>query len=268
MLTVLLAAAAAVALGLLLTLFFVFAPGPRRGRAFRAAQKQLDAGEWESALAAVEALGPGRLPESWRKRLDDLAGEAHQLGRDDAIKARRFDDALRHALEASELLDLDAADERGRVVEAALAEVRRLYAAGPPEREALASMIAQTAKVAGDNPPEARFWAALDDIRAGDLDAALAALNALNEDAGKQVIDIPFYLGLLLYQLGRPQEALRAFGEANRLDANCPFVTLHMGKSIMAVGGDAGIAMRALQRAVGPRGLLAWANQPDRKSVV
>ena len=227
MLTVILAAVAVVALGLFAALFFAFAPGPRRGRAFRVAQKQLDDGDWESALGSVEAMRPGRLPESWRKRLDDLAGEAHQRGLDDAIKGRRFDAALGHAVEAAALLDLDEAEQRGRVVEAALAEVRRLYAAGPDEREALADTIRQAGQLAGGLPPEARFWAALDDIRAGDLDEALASLTALNDEAGKQVIDIPFYLGLVLYQLGRPQEALRAFGEANRLDPNCPFANFN-----------------------------------------
>ena len=264
MMTVILAAVSAVALGVLVGLFFVFAPGPKRARAFRAAQKQLDEGDWESALASVEAIRPDRQPSVWRKRLDNLAGEAHQLALDEAIKARRFDDALGHAVEAAERLGLDEEEYRGRVTEAVLAEIRRLYAAGSDGSDELSAMIRQAGKLAGGLPPEAKFWGALDDIRAGHLDEALTALSALNEEAGKQVLDIPFYLGLVLYQLGRPQEALRVFGEANRLDPNCAFVTLYMGKSIMATGGDSGIAMRAIQKAVGPRGLLTWQSQPDR----
>ena len=264
MIFVTLAAVSVVALGLLVVLFFVLAPGPKRARAFRAAQKQLDDGDWETALASVEAIQPERQSPAWRKRLDNLAGEGHQLGLDEAIKERRFDAALAHAVAASERLGLDEEEYRGRVTESMLAEIRRLYAAGPEGRDALTAMIGQAGKLAGGIPPEAKFWSALDDIRAGHLDEALAALSALHEEAGKQVIDIPFYLGLVLYQLGRPQEALRVFGEANRLDPNCPFVTLYMGKSIMATGGDSGIAMRAILKAVGPRGLLTWQGQPDR----
>ena len=72
------------------------------------------------------------------------------------------------------------------------------------------------------------------------------------EQAGKQAIDPAFYLGAVLHRVGRPQEALRYLGEANRIDAGCPFVTWQMGVSLVASNGDAGMAVRALQRALGP----------------
>src|SRR6202030_937679 len=60
------------------------------------------------------------------------------------------------------------------------------------------------------------------------------------------------------------QEALRYLAEANRVDGTCPFVTLQMGISIVSAGGDAGLASRALRRALGPRGLAMWLNAPER----
>jgi tetratricopeptide (TPR) repeat protein len=68
----------------------------------------------------------------------------------------------------------------------------------------------------------------------------------------------------VLHRLGRPQEALRYLAEANRIDANCPFITLQMGVSIIAAGGDSGLALRALQRALGNRGLGIWQDRPER----
>ena len=56
----------------------------------------------------------------------------------------------------------------------------------------------------------------------------------------------------MLHRAGRPQEALRYLAEANRIDAGCPFVTWQMGVSLVAAGGDSRLAVRALQRALGP----------------
>src|SRR5262249_37777839 len=72
------------------------------------------------------------------------------------------------------------------------------------------------------------------------------------------------YLGMILLRQGKPQEALRALAEANRIDPNCAFVPLHMGMSLVAAGGDAGLAVRALQRALGQRGLLQWVKTPEK----
>ena len=52
--------------------------------------------------------------------------------------------------------------------------------------------------------------------------------------------------------------------EANRVDASCPFITWQMGLSMVAAGNDPGLAVRALQRAVGPRGLGMWKDNPAR----
>ncbi|MFO0878318.1 MAG: tetratricopeptide repeat protein [Gemmataceae bacterium] len=244
--------------------YLVLAPGPRRARAHRRARRLLQAGDWSGALQLIESLQPERQSSAWRARLEAVAGEAHQLGVAQLLKERRFDEALDHARSAAGLLDQEVCEEEARVVEAALVEVRRLFAAGPGESEALHAAIAQSRKLTTTAPPEAEFWTWLDQLRQGHLEVALDPLLALHERVGKQILDVPLYLGLLLHRLGRPQEALRYLADANRVDGSCPFVTFQMGVSLVAAGGDSGLAMRALQRAVGPRGLAQWEKSPDR----
>ncbi|MFO0845449.1 MAG: hypothetical protein U0797_24205 [Gemmataceae bacterium] len=255
---------AAVALGLVTVAYLLLAPGPRRSRSYGRARRLVRDGNWTDALQAVTSLRPERQPSAWQARLNHVAGEAHQLAIDATLKEKAFEDALGHARRAAELLDLDVKEQEGQVVEAALAEIRRLYAAGPSETPALQAMLDRVAKLAGAEPPEATFWEALSLIRQGQLEHGLDVLAGLHQGGGKNVLDVPLYLGMLQHRLGRPQEALRALADANRIDPNCPFVPWQMGVSIMASNGDSGLALRALQRALGPRGLPQWQSQPDR----
>ena len=55
---------AVAAVGALVALYFAFAPGPRRWRAFHRARKQLEAGNWAEALKLAQARGPSRLPSA------------------------------------------------------------------------------------------------------------------------------------------------------------------------------------------------------------
>jgi tetratricopeptide (TPR) repeat protein len=258
--------AAIVLIGLGIALYFLLAPGPKRWRTFYRAQKLLDAGSWEEALAVAESLRDKGLPGVWGVRQRNLAGECHQRAVDQSLKARDFEGALRHANEAAQLLNLDENDQRGRVVEAMLAEVRRLFAegAGDDNTRSVLAMIERIAHLLGAKPPEATFWQALCEIRQGHYEQAVGTLTAAFDLVGKQVLDPALYLGILLHRLGRPQDALRYLSEANRLDGACPFITLQMGVSLIASGGDSGLALRALQRALGNRGLGMWQNQPDR----
>jgi tetratricopeptide (TPR) repeat protein len=252
---------AAVAVGLvLLACYFAFAPGPRRWRAFRRAQRQLEAGSWAEALATVNALRPDRLSGVWQARLRNLAGECHQRAVDRALKERHFEDALAHAEQATALLGMEEGEQRTRVVEAMLAHVRELFAEGTSAdaTQAVQAMVARTVKAAGTTPPEAAFWLALCQVRQGSFEQAVVTLSLVHEQVGKQFLDPALYLGMLQHRLGRPQEALRFLADANRVDGNCPFVTLQMGVSLVASGGDSGLALRALQRALGPRGLAMW----------
>jgi tetratricopeptide (TPR) repeat protein len=265
------AAVATVLLGLVLVLFWqAFGYGPRRGRAYRRAQNLLEEGKWQPALELTTLFLPRAGSEAWRKRLRQLAGECHQQGLDSALKARDFDEALAHAREVVELTRTTDNEPYLRLIEAALANVRSAFsgasdAASTPSVESAITRTRELAATTGVAvPAEVDFWSALCVIRRGDLEGALPLLEALNNRIGKSIIDLPLYLGLLLHRLGRPQEALRHLAEANRIDAACPFVTWQMGVSIVAVNGDSGLALRALQRALSPRGFPLWLSHPER----
>jgi tetratricopeptide (TPR) repeat protein len=251
---------------LALCLWLILGPGPRRHRAFRQAQRLLDESNWKDALEILTAIGEeSGLSPAWLDRIRELAGECHQLAADQLLKEKQFEEALSHALEAGARLGLDLAEQRGRVVEAMLAEARRLFARDTEAKETQAALDL-LARVSAVQTPcaEASFWQGLCRIRRGQIEEAMAALTAAHEQIGKQYLDPAFYLGLLLYRQGKPQESLRYLAEANRVDSSCPFVTCQMGISLVAAGGDSGLALRALQRSLGPRGLGLWTERPDR----
>jgi tetratricopeptide (TPR) repeat protein len=253
-------------LGLALCLWLLLGRRPRRQRAFRRAQSLLEEGGWGEALTIVTAIqAEPRLSPVWKERLGNLAGESHQQAADHLLKEKRFEDALQHSLDASARLGLDAKEQRTRIVEAMLAEARRLFAAGTEEKDTAAVLQLLDRIFAIQSPcPEAAFWNGLCLVRRQEIDSALVALTAAHEQAGKQYLDPAFYLGALLYRQGKAQESLRYLAEANRVDAGCPFVTCQMGISLVAAGGDSGLALRALQRALGPRGFGLWTGRPDR----
>jgi tetratricopeptide (TPR) repeat protein len=245
-------------------LWQLLGPGPRRRRAYGLAQTLLEAGKWREASQLVEPLrtAPGQTPE-WQQRWQKAAGEGQQIATDQAIKDKRYEEALRHALTAGSLLHLPETDQRTRVVEAMLAEARRLFATDPTEVEGVQQLLTRVFAIQ-PTCPEATFWHGLCLIRQGQLEPAQSALMTAFEQSGKQFLDPALYLGALLHQMGKPQEGIRFLAEANRVDATCPFITWQMGLSMVAAGNDPGLAVRALQRAVGPRGLGMWKDNPSR----
>src|SRR5262249_37215227 len=127
------------------------------------------------------------------------------------------------------------------------------------------------------------FWQALCDLRSNHVESALANLQVARtgqyrslQDEGvaeaaqanapppSPFIDPALYLGAILLRQGQAKESLRYLTEANRMDAGCPVVTLQLGAAMVAAGGDTQFAVRALQRALGPRGLGQWAASPER----
>ncbi len=253
-------------LSLGLGLWLLLGRGPRRQRAFRRAHQSLERGDWRGALDVFSTLtAQGKLSAAWQERLRTASGEAHQLGADQLLKENQFEEALRHALDAGDSLGLDRGEQRNRTIEAMLAEARRLFAAGDESKETLAVLnlldrifAVQTACA------EASFWRGLCLLRQQQIEPALVALTDAYEQAGKQYLDPAFYLGLLLHRQGKAQESLRYLAEANRVDSSCAFVTCQMGISLVAAGGDSGSALRALQRALGPRGFGLWTDRPER----
>lgn len=254
--------AVALGIGLLVCLWLIFGRGPRRARAHARARRLLAQDQWPAALELAQALqAESGLAPAWHDRARILAGDCHQRAADQALKEQRFEEGLQHGLQAAQLLRTDASEAHGRVVERMLAESRRLFARA--ETDAVIQLLQRTFAVQAPCP-EGSFWLGLCQLRKGDRDAAVALLTAAHEQSGKQYLDAAFYLGLLLHRRGRPQEALRYLSDANRVDGSCPFVTWQMGISLVAAGGDAGLASRALQRALGPRGLGLWVDAPQR----
>lgn len=253
-------------LSLALCLWLLLGQGPRRHRAFRYARFLLDRGEWKMAsdqLAAIQE--ESGLPAVWQDRVRAAVGECHQQAAEQLLKEKKFEESLRHSLEAATRLGQNADEQRTRVVEVMLAETRRLFAAGTgvKETQAVLQLVERTFAMQ-TLCPEASFWQGLCLMREQRIEEAITALTAAHEQAGKQFLDPAFYLGLLLSRKGQVQESVRYLSEANRVDGGCPFVTCQMGISLIAAGGDTGLALRALQRALGPKGFGKWSNRPDR----
>ncbi|HEY7327315.1 MAG TPA: tetratricopeptide repeat protein [Gemmataceae bacterium] len=251
---------------LLLLLWLLLGRGPRRRRAFRLAQRLLDHGKWKEALDILTFLNAEvGLSPTWQDRLRIATGTCHQLAANQLLQEKQFEDALKHTLEAGARLGLDLAEQRSHIVETMLAEARRLFALGTEEKDTQEVLHLLDRIFAVQTPcAAASFWQGLCRIRQQKIEEAMGALTAAHEQAGKQYLDTGFYLGLLLYRQGKAQESLRYLAEANRIDAGCPFVTCQMGISLVAAGGDSGLALRALQRAMGPRGFGLWTTRPDR----
>jgi tetratricopeptide (TPR) repeat protein len=250
--------------GLSAGLWLAFGPGPRRARAYRRARRLLGRGAAAEALAVADGARAGALRPTWQREFRALAGDCHQTLADAALKDQRYEEGLEHGRQAAALLGLDEAEQCNRVVERMLAEARRLFSRG--ETDAVIRLVQRTFGVRSPCD-EGSFWLGLCQVRMGDVDAAIALLTAARDQAGKQFLDPAYYLGLLFHRVGQPQEALRYLSEANRVDGSCPFVTLQMGISLVAAGGDPALAARALRRAVGPRGLAMWLDSPERARV-
>jgi tetratricopeptide (TPR) repeat protein len=230
-------------------LWLLFGRGPRRQRAYTRAHRLLKEGAWQQALAAVESWkGKSRKP-LWQGRWRNLEGECHHAASAAARADKRFEDALQHTLTALQLLPLNPAEERQRVIESGLAEVRRLFVAGKDGTEATQQLIGRLLRI--QSPcAEASFWQALCHVRERRPDLAVAALRTAHEAGGRAFLDPPLYLGALLLREGQAPEAVRLLSEANRIGSSSPFVTWQLGMGMVATGGDAGIATRALQRAI------------------
>jgi tetratricopeptide (TPR) repeat protein len=262
-----------VLLGFLLGLWVLCGGGPRRRRALGRARKLLEEGAWEPALGILKELRRRRHPPRWHDQLRRAEGECYRAAAEEALRDKHYEAALEHSLKAAEHLNRNPdraaalAKVRADVVEAMLAEVRRLLGGqSPANPDTVQKLIARSLLV---RPvAEAYFWQAIAHLRDGKGELAIASL--LKARGGEDLtpltpfVDPALYLGAVLLREGRAEEALRYLAEANRLDAGCPFVTWQLGAAMIAAGGDTAIAVRALQRAVGPRGLLQWVKTPQR----
>jgi tetratricopeptide (TPR) repeat protein len=226
-------------------------------------------GHWSQALdLAGDLLSPRRNSPRWRRLLQRFEGECHHAAGEELLGEKQYEASLERFLKAAHILELDESELREQVIAAMLAEVRRLFAAaGEGEVGATHQLIARVLLLMSPCP-EAFFWQGLCYIREGRTDLAESALlqarGAADGRGTGGFIDPALYLGALLLREGRPDESLRYLSEANRIDGNCPFVTWQLGTAMFVAGGDISIATRALQRALGVRGLQQWVHSPER----
>jgi tetratricopeptide (TPR) repeat protein len=236
--------------------------GPER--TLRAARRALERGDQATALALLGRIRPaaGAATKSWHAEQRLLEAEALYAAAETALEGRRFEEALENYRSVSRLVGLDEADASRRVVAAMLAEVRRLSAAAPdgPALSVLLSLILEREP----DCAEASFWLGLFHLRHKDTAASIAALSAAHAATEGKQIDPAVYLGAIWLREGKPRDALRVLAEANRIAPNCPLVSWQLGEALSASGGDAVLALRALQKATGPEGLPKYAHAPQR----
>jgi tetratricopeptide (TPR) repeat protein len=270
---------------MLVAAWLIWGRGPRRRRGLRAARKQLKAGSWQDALDQLKRLrAVGSPSASWLKTFDAFEAECLQAASQAAIDDKKFENALELGHRAAQILDEPEHEVRVTVQNAMLREIRRLYAK-TGETHATIDLIARTLKV--QSPcREASFWLAMCQLRNGLTEQGLKQLQIARTGVAKAFsiddgfsdaaapgappappstfIDPALYLGALLLRKGQAKESLRFLTEANRMDANCPFITLQLGAAIVTAGGDTKYAVRALQRSLGPKGFGMWRDDPHR----
>jgi tetratricopeptide (TPR) repeat protein len=254
---------------LLLGAWLLLGRGPRMRRGLKHVHRLRRLGDWQNALKLVHDLQDGIRPGSkWAGRLRTAEGECRRDAGVAAVQAGAYEDGMEHHLRAAELLGSNPAEVRNSVIEQMLAEVRRLFAATTGKNTDEIHKLIGRVLILQSPCPEASFWQGLCHVREGQLSLALQSLaQARGGEPGagnSGSIDPPLYLGGLMLRLGQPRDAVRFLTEANRLDSNCPLVTLQLGRAVIESGGDPSIAVRAIQRALGERGLTMWLQQPER----
>jgi tetratricopeptide (TPR) repeat protein len=264
----------------------LYGPGPRRRRGLKRVRGKLHQGFWKEALEHVGRLRKIGLPsQRWQQRFNQAEGECLQVASRIALRDKEFEDALDHGLKAAAHLGKTEAEVRQTVQAAMLEEIRLLSSASHMgDTRTLFDLVGRTLLV--QSPcREASFWQGICHLRAGQPREAAEALQIARTGAAKTLvldeavgefttgaasaptnpyIEPPLYLGALLLRQGQAKDSLRYLTEANRIDANCPIVTLQLGSAMIEAGGDTQFAVRALQRAMGPRGLGLWADNPQR----
>jgi tetratricopeptide (TPR) repeat protein len=101
-------------------------------------------------------------------------------------------------------------------------------------------------------------------LRKGEFIAARAEFTASHSAAHGLRVDPVLYLGGLNLRDGQPRDALRVLADANKLAPQCPLISWQLGTALMATGGDAMLAIRALERATGADGFPRFVAEPTR----
>jgi tetratricopeptide (TPR) repeat protein len=288
-------------LGILFGIWQLWGIGPRRRRGLRAARRLLKTGPWQAALDQLKRVRAiGSPSASWIKTFDQFEAECLQAAAKAALQEKKFEDALKFGAQAAKIFDEPEHEVRMKVQGAMLQEIRRLFSKHG-QTDATIDLIIRTLRVQAPCR-EASFWQAMCEIRLGVLEAALMHLQVARTGVARRLslddgfagptpsphplpnggrgqgeggpgtppaptstfIDPPLYLGAILLRTGQAKESLRFLTEANRMDSSCPFIRLQLGAAIVSAGGDTHLAVRALQYALGSKGLGQWLENPDR----
>jgi len=242
--------------------WLILGRGPRRRRRYQRALRLLEKGSWSEALEELGRIQSlGLLSQSWQARVRRVEGECYRLEGENALCEKRFEEALESLLKSARLLDKDEKEYRTRVIDATLAEIRRLFSLKTSTDGSISKLIHWVQQLQPPCP-EASFWQALCHVREGQIDSALTSLEQSRSFNGQQVFDPSFYLGVLLFREGRITEALRHLSDANRLAPECPLVPWQLGMAMVAEGGKDSLAIRPLQKSLGANGLSAWNKSP------
>lgn len=265
----------------LIVLWRVFGRGPRRARGLGRIRRQLQQGDWAGArerLRKLRTLGkPGR---QWQDRFNALEADCLQAAMSAALDGKKFEEALDYAIPMMQLRDKPTLDAQMQIQGAMLEEMRRLYAIG--SNSGVQDLVTRTLLV--QSPcREASFWQGMSYLREGRTEEGVVSLQTARTGEARTLwlgeslaqpgasgatlssfLEPSLYLGALLLRQGQAKEALRYLTEANRLDNNCPFVTAQLGTAMIQAGGDTAMAVRALQRSLGPKGFGQWAGNPAR----
>jgi tetratricopeptide (TPR) repeat protein len=238
----------------------LYGKGPRRQRLYKAARELVQKGDWQAAQNLTQQLVDlGHPTPEWEGRINNLEGECLRAAGEAALADRKFEEAFNFHKQAAQLLGLNQAEAHNRILDGMLAEVRRGVAAGADDKAAkLAARVLQL-----ETPsPEASFWIGFLHLHGNRTDQAHLALRTAYETGERKAVDPTLYLGMLLLREGKTKDGLRYLADANRMAPNSPLVGWQLGAGLVAAGGDAALAARALQRAAGPDGLPKLAKEP------
>jgi tetratricopeptide (TPR) repeat protein len=225
-------------------------PGWRRQRVLRRAGQHLRSGQWQKALDLVREQQKRPCPPSWQGRLRRVEEDCLHRAASISLGAKRYEEALDHLHQASELQGVNPDGSLKRIQGAMLQEIYRLYALQTTERVESALALCARLLAIDSSCAEAHFWQGLCRLFHGKNDEALKSLRSANELSGDGYLDPAFYLGGLLRRNGQPVEAVRHLALAQRLAPKSGFVSLELGRALMEASGEISLAVRAFERAI------------------
>src|SRR5262245_47718915 len=153
-------------LAIIVVLWQLYAPSPRRRRGLKRVRHKLQQGFWQEALEHVGRLRQIGMPsQNWQNRFDDAEGDCLRAGSQAALADKEFEEALERGTKAAALLGRQEAEVRQTVQAAMLEEIRSLSSASRMgETRLLFDLIGRTLLV--QSPcREASFWQGLCHLR-------------------------------------------------------------------------------------------------------